>query len=69
METPTVNLLLDGTEVIGSGPTGTSVLLNLNLKFKPQAAGRTFTVQARAIDDAGIEQGWESAGEITVLRR
>jgi|GEM_PF-3032722 len=66
---PEVNLFLKDSEVIGSGPTGPSVLLNLALRFKKQATGRTFTVEARATDDSGIEQGWDAAGEITVLPR
>jgi hypothetical protein len=66
---PEVVLLLEDSEVIGSGPTGPSVLLNLNLQFKPQAAGRTFSVEARAKDDSGLDQGWDAAGEITVQPR
>jgi hypothetical protein len=68
-ESSAVTLFLQNSEVIGSGPTGPSVLLNLHLNFKPRAAGRTFTVQARATDDSGVDQGWDSAGEITVLPR
>jgi hypothetical protein len=64
-----VTLFLQNSEVIGSGPTGPSVLLNLNLRFKKQAAGRTFTVEVRARDDSGGVQGWDVAGAITVLPR
>jgi hypothetical protein len=66
---PEVTVFLKNSEVIGSGPTGPSVLLNLNLQFKRRAAGRTFTVEARATNDSGIKQGWDAAGEITVLPR
>ena len=62
IETPVVALLLDGTEVIGSGPTGPSVILNLALKFKPQASGRTFAVEVKASDDLGGVQGWDQVG-------
>jgi hypothetical protein len=48
-----VTLLLDGTEVIGSGPTGPSVVLNLALKFKPGAAGRTFAVEMKRPTTSG----------------
>jgi len=66
-ESPAVTLLLEDSEVIGSGPTGPSVLLNLNLKFKPQAAGRTFNVELQARDDSGETQKWDLAGRINVL--
>jgi hypothetical protein len=39
-ETPAAVMYLENSEVIGSGPTGPSVLLKLNLRFKPHAAGR-----------------------------
>ncbi|MBI1826441.1 MAG: cadherin-like domain-containing protein [Planctomycetes bacterium] len=61
-----VTLSLLESDVVGSGPTGPSVTLNLNLSFKPQAAGRTFTVEASATDDTGGEQGYETVGTITV---
>jgi hypothetical protein len=64
-----VTLFLKHSEVIGSGPTGPSVLLNLHLRFKPQAAGRTFTVEVLARDDAGNVQDWDVAGTITVVPR
>jgi len=62
-----VALLLENSEVIGSGPTGPSVLLKLNLIFKPRAAGRIFRVEARITNDAGIEKGYDPVGTITVL--
>ena len=67
-ESSDVALLLRGTEVIGSGPTGPSVTLNLALKFKPEAAGRTFAVEMKAADDFGSVQGWDTVGTITVNR-
>jgi hypothetical protein len=66
-ERPEVAMELSNTQVIGSGPQGPSVLLNLGLRFKPKAAGRTFQVEARASDKSGTAQGWTSAGTITVL--
>jgi len=65
-ENSDVAVLLDGTEVIGSGPTGPSVILNLALRFKPGAAGRTFAVEMKATDDFGSVQGWDQVGSITV---
>jgi hypothetical protein len=67
-ESPDVALLLHGTEVIGTGPTGPSVTLNLALRFKPESAGRTFVVEMKAADDSGSVQGWDQVGRITVHR-
>jgi len=67
-ESPDVALLLHDTEVIGTGPTGPSVTLNLALRFKPKAAGRTFVVEMKAADDSGSVQGWDQVGRITVHR-
>jgi hypothetical protein len=67
-ESPDVALLLRNTEVIGTGPTGPSVTLNLALEFKPGAAGHTFVVEMRAADDSGNVQGWDQVGRITVNR-
>ncbi len=68
-ETDAVVMYLEKSEVIGSGPTGPSVLLNLNLSFKPKAAGRVFHVEAFATDDDGNQQGFDQAGIIGVLRK
>jgi VCBS repeat-containing protein len=66
-ETSAVTMYLKDSQVIGSGPTGPSVLLNLSLSFKPKAAGRVFSVEALATDDFGNKQGFDPAGTITVL--
>jgi hypothetical protein len=66
-ERPEVAMLLSGTQVVGSGPQGPSVVLKLGLRFKPKAGGRVFRIEARASDKAGTAQGWASAGTITVL--
>jgi hypothetical protein len=69
-ETSAVTLLLENTEVIGSGPTGRSVLLSLKLSFKPQARDRTFQVQTLVTDDSGGDpQGYDTVGTISVLPR
>jgi hypothetical protein len=62
-------MYLEYSEVIGSGPTGPSVTLNLALSFKPRAAGRVFRVEAFATDDFGNQQGFDEAGAIGVLAR
>ena len=67
-ESRDVALLLHDTEVIGTGPTGPSVTLDLALRFKPESAGRTFVVEMKAADDSGSVQGWDQVGRITVQR-
>jgi hypothetical protein len=66
-ERPEVAMLLADTQVVGSGPLGPSVFLNLGLQFKPKAAGRVFQVEARASDKSDTAQSWVPAGTITVL--
>jgi hypothetical protein len=68
-EGPSAAMLLENSEVIGSGPDGLSVLLNLNLMFKPQAAGQIFRVDARITNDAGIEKGYVPIATIAVQPR
>jgi CSLREA domain-containing protein len=57
---------LAGPHTQGSGPTGPSVTLTLPLQVLPAAAGRAFTVEVRATDDAGVVQGFEPAGTLSV---
>lgn len=59
-------LYLADSSVVGSGPTGPSVTLNLALGFKPKAAGRTYAVEVLAADDTGQAHGFELAGSLTV---
>jgi YD repeat-containing protein len=58
---------LAGPRTQDSGPTGQSVTLTLPLQVLTGAAGRTFRLEVRATDDTGAVQGFESAGELTVL--
>ncbi|HYV25950.1 MAG TPA: hypothetical protein VFA77_00320, partial [Candidatus Eisenbacteria bacterium] len=60
---------LDLEESTGGGPPGQTVTIDFSLEFKPHAAGRTFSVEAFATDDAGNQQGFESVGTLTVLPR
>ena len=60
---------LDLQECTGGGPPGQTATIEYSLTFKPHAAGRTFSVEAFATDDAGNQQGFESVGTITVLPR
>ncbi len=66
LQTPEATLYLADTTVVGSGPTGPSVTLNLSLSFKPQAARRTFVVEVAASDDLGNHDDFVQAGTLTV---
>jgi hypothetical protein len=66
LETREATLHLADTGVAGSGPTGTSVALNLSLSFKPLAAGRTFRVEVAASNDEGTKSVFEEADVMTV---
>jgi hypothetical protein len=62
-------LYLAETSVVGSGPAGPSVTLNLSLSFKSKAAGHTFQVEVAASDDLGNRDDFDQAGTVTVTRR
>jgi hypothetical protein len=66
-ETSAATLFLQ--DCTGGGPPGQTATIDLSLSFKPQAAGRTFSVEAFATDNTGVQQGFESVGTITVLPR
>src|SRR5207247_7527470 len=63
---PAATVHLAETSVVGSGPKGPSVTLNLALSFKPQAAGRSYVVEVAATDDLGNQQGFAPAGSLTI---
>ena len=58
---------LTNTSVQGTGPTGPSATLTYDLRFKPQAAGRTFRVEVMLVDDFGAVQGFEQIGTVSVV--
>jgi hypothetical protein len=66
LQSSQATLYLADSSVVGSGPTGPSVTLNLSLGFKPQAAGKTFLVEVGASNDAGEEDTFTPAGSLTV---
>lgn len=66
LETRKAALDLSQTSVVGSGPTGQSVTLNLSLSFKPQAVGARYVVEVAATDDEGNQGSFEPAGMLTV---
>jgi hypothetical protein len=66
LESSQAALHLAETTVVGSGPTGQSVTLNLALSFKPQAAGRVFDVEVAASNDFGQRDEFIHAGWLTV---
>jgi hypothetical protein len=54
------------TTVVGSGPAGQSVTLNLALGFKPRTAGRSFTIEVAAAGDLGESEEFRKAGAVNV---
>jgi hypothetical protein len=69
LETSQALLDLSRTSVVGSGPTGPSVTLNLGLSFKPQAAGHDYLVEVAGGNDLGDTSDFAQAGTLTVTSR
>ncbi|PYS14292.1 MAG: hypothetical protein DMG15_08635 [Acidobacteria bacterium] len=69
LETSQATLHLADSGVVGSGPTGRSVALNLSLSFKPKTAGHEFVVEVAASNDSGVESGFEQADIVKVVRK
>ena len=53
---------------LGFGPESPTVRLDLALRFKPSAAGKTYRVEVAARDDLGNEDPFTLAGTLTVAR-
>lgn len=66
LETSQATVYLAETSLVGSGPTGPSVTLNLALSFKHQATDRLFAVEVGASDDLGHVDDFAHAGWVTV---
>jgi Tol biopolymer transport system component len=66
LESSNAKVHLHHSSVQGSGPTGPSVTLTLDVSFKHRAAGRSYLVEVLATDRAGHEQ-IEVAGTLTVI--
>jgi hypothetical protein len=64
-----VTLDLAGTSVVGSGPTGQSVTLTLNLRLEPQTPAGKYRVELLAADARGNAQGFDQAGVLHVVPR
>lgn len=59
-------LHLAGSSVLGSGPTGPSVTLQMAVSFAAKAAGRSYRLEVAAVDDFGNEDPFTHAGEVRV---
>jgi hypothetical protein len=67
LQTTAATVHLADSSVVGSGPTGQSLLLHLSLSFNPHMAGRSFLVEAAASDNLGNEQdAFGQTGRLTV---
>jgi hypothetical protein len=73
-ELPGSSLVLEGalgqlhlaeTTVIGSGPTGQSVTLNLAIELGPNATGH-YAVELAATDDFGAEDDFVQASDVLI---
>lgn len=68
LQTPLARLDLAHSSVTGSGPTGRSVTLKLNIAFAAKAAGHTYPVELAATDDFGQRDDFRLAGTVQVRR-
>ena len=66
LETQFAQLYLANSSVIGSGPTGRSVTLNLSLSFLEKAAGHRYDVELAATDDFGRRDAFVEATAVHV---
>jgi len=66
LQTESAQLYLAGTSVVGSGPTGRTVTLNLALKFRDSAAGPWYTIDLAASDDFGHQDDFVEGGKVKV---
>jgi hypothetical protein len=66
-ETHDAILYLQESSAVGTGPTGPSLTLHLVLSFKPSARG-PLDVQLKLTDDQGYVQGFDSLGQVTVVK-
>lgn len=67
LATSAAQLLLADTSVVAGGPTALDVTLNLAIKFKSRAAGRTYVVEVAATDDLGNQEEFAQAGTLSVV--
>jgi hypothetical protein len=65
LETELGKVYLDESSVIGSGPTGQSVTLNLAISLGPKATGR-YVVELAATDDFGNEDDFVDASDLLI---
>lgn len=66
LETPFGRLHLAKSSVVGSGPTGRSVTLNLAISLGPKAGGQ-YHVELAASDDFGRQDGFVRASELHIV--
>ena len=66
LETPDAEVSLANTSVIGSGPTGPSVILNLGITFKGKAAGHLYDLEVAATDDLGNQDDFTPGTSVHV---
>lgn len=68
LETPTARVNLAESSVVGSGPTGPSVTLEIALSLLGKAEGHTYKVDVAAADDSGNVDRFVHATTLSVLK-
>jgi hypothetical protein len=66
LETDLAQVSLANTSVVGSGPTGPNVTLNLGITFKSKAAGHLYDLEVSATDDFGNQDDFTPGTSIHV---
>ena len=66
LDTPYATLYLADSSVVGSGPTGTTVTLNLSVAFYKKAANHLYDVELAATDDFSHRDDFTDATTIRV---
>lgn len=68
IETPFAQFRLAESSVVGSGPTGQSVTLNLAISFGEEAAGHSYRIELAASDDFGNHDNFVQASSVGVQK-
>ncbi len=66
LQTPLADVYLADTSVVGTGPTGPSVALNLSIAFREKAAGHLYDLEVAATDDFGRQDDFVQATTVHV---
>ena len=68
LEGPLAHLHVAQSSVVGSGPTGTTVTLQLAVAFTEKAEGHVYDVELAASDDFGQQDDFRDAATVRIIR-